>query len=38
MFQTCIFWENFNKILMQWLHANIIQIGGYNAIRQNLYV
>jgi hypothetical protein len=38
MFQTYIFWKTFNKILMQWLHANIIQMGGYNAIRQKLYV
>jgi Zn ribbon nucleic-acid-binding protein len=33
MFQTCIFKENFNKVLMQCSHskhANIIQMWGYN--------
>jgi hypothetical protein len=33
MFQTCIFRENFNKILMQCSHskhANVIQTWGYN--------
>jgi hypothetical protein len=33
IFQTCIFKENFNKILMQCSHskhANIIQTWGYN--------
>jgi hypothetical protein len=33
MFQTCIFRENFNKVLMQFSHskhANIIQTWGYN--------
>jgi hypothetical protein len=39
MFQTCVFRENFNKVLMQCSHsrhANIIQVRGYNCNKTKL--
>jgi hypothetical protein len=39
MFQTCIFRENFNKVLMQYSHSkhvNIIQMWGYNCNKTKL--
>jgi hypothetical protein len=39
MFQTCIFKENFNKVLMQCSHSkhvNIIETWGYNCNKTKL--